>query len=68
MKKIHVIINDVAFYTSANAIKNGVGQSQQINNLVRRIYAELIKSNASKGSTGVGFSDMDGYQVQINFI
>jgi hypothetical protein len=68
MKKIRVIVNGVSFYTSNNAIVRGVGDDQNINKTVRLVYAELLKLNNNKGTVGVGYSDKDGYQVQIDYV
>lgn len=68
MKKIRVIINGVSFYTSNNAIVRGVGDDQGINKTVRLVYAELLKLHNNNGSVGVGYSDKEGYQVQIDYV
>lgn len=65
MKKIRVIVNDVSFYSSSNAIQKGVGDSEKINKIVQRAYAKLLTDN---GSVGIALTDTDGYKVQIDFI
>lgn len=67
-KRIRVIINDVSFYVSGMAIMRGVGDNSKVNKVVQKVYAELLKENANKGSIGVGFSDLDGYRVQIDYV
>jgi hypothetical protein len=66
MKKIRVIVNDVSFYSSSNAIQKGVGDSERINKIVQRAYANLLQSN--DGSVGIALTDTDGHKVQIDFV
>jgi hypothetical protein len=68
MKKIYVVVNGVGFYTSARSISKGVGRSDVINNVVQRSYSQLLRANVNDGAVGVGYSDMDGYQIQIEFV
>lgn len=68
-KRIRVIVNDIPFYVSGQAIARGVGDSTKVNQAVQKCYFELLKANVNDGTTvGVGFSDMDGYRVQIDYV
>lgn len=67
-KRIRVTVNDISFYASGLAIMRGVGDSQKVNKVVQKGYAELLKASANKGSASVLFSDLDGYRVQIDYV
>jgi hypothetical protein len=71
--KILLTIDNVSFYTTASAIKNGVGQSESINDAARAVYKELMgyrkgESNILRKSIGCGGTGYFGHNAQINLV
>jgi hypothetical protein len=57
--KYLVIVNGVSFYTSAAAIKRGVGNSVSVNTVVRQLFENMVNS------VGIG-STMSVYDHKMN--
>lgn len=57
--KYLVIVNGVSFYTSAAAIKRGVGNSVSVNTVVRQLFENMFNA------VGIG-STMHVYDHKMN--
>lgn len=71
--KLLLTIDGVSFYTTAAAIKRGVGQSDTINEAARSVYNELMDyrkgiSNVLQKTVGCGGTNYSGHQAQINIV
>lgn len=71
--KLLLTIDGVSFYTTATAIKRGVGQSDTVNAAARSVYNELMDyrkgdSSLLQNTTGCGGTNYSGHQAQINIV
>lgn len=71
--KLLLTIDGVSFYTTAAAIKRGVGQSSSVNAAAFQVYQELMnyRKNADgvlQKTVGCGGTDYAGHQAQINIV
>ena len=57
--KYLVVVNGVSFYTSAAAIKRGVGNSTSVNTVVRQLFENMFNA------VGIG-STMHVYDHKMN--
>lgn len=57
--KYLVVVNGVSFYTSAAAIKRGVGNSVSVNTVVRQLFENMFNA------VGIG-STMSVYDHKMN--
>jgi len=60
--KYRVIVNGVSFYTSAAAIKRGVGDSVSVNAVVRQLFETMFNATGI-GSTMRVYDDRMKHQV-----
>ena len=71
--KLLLNINGVSFYTTASAIKRGIGQSPSVNAAARMVYDELMEYRKSESAllsktSGCGGTSYCGHQAQINIV
>lgn len=71
--KLLLTIDNVSFYTTASAIKKGIGQSESVNNAARSVYKELmdyrkVKNGVIGNTLGCGGTGYFGHQAQINLV
>ena len=68
MKKYRVIVNGVSFYTSAAAIKRGVGDSISVNTVVRQLFENMFNAIGVGSTMYVYDNKMNrvSYDVQIS--
>jgi len=66
--KYLVIVNGVSFYTSAAAIKRGVGNSVSVNTVVRQLFENLFNAVGISSTMSVYDHKMHrvSYDVQIS--
>lgn len=66
--KYRVIVNGISFYTTATAIKRGVGDSVSVNTVVRQLFENLHNAIGIASTLSVYDSKMnkESYDVQIN--
>jgi hypothetical protein len=66
--KYRVIVNGISFYTTAAAIKRGVGDSVNVNTVVRQLFENLYNGIGIASTMAVYDSKMNKvtYDVQIN--
>ena len=66
--KYLVIVNGVSFYTSAAAIKRGVGNSVSVNTVVRQLFENLFNGIGIASTMHVYDHKMNkvSYDVQIS--
>jgi hypothetical protein len=66
--KYRVIVNGVSFYTSAAAIKRGVGDSVSVNTVVRELFGNLFNAVGIASTMTVYDNKMNRvkYDVQIS--
>jgi hypothetical protein len=66
--KYRVIVNGVSFYTSAAAIKRGVGDSVSVNTVVRQLFENMFNAVGISARTSVYDHKMNKvtYDVQIS--
>lgn len=71
--KLLLTIDGVSFYTTAAAIRRGVGQSDTINNAARSVYKELMDYRKTENgilsqTTGCGGTNYSGHQAKISLV
>lgn len=66
--KYRVIVNGVSFYTSAAAIRRGVGDSVSVNTVVRQLFENMFNAVGIASSMTVYDHKMQPtrYDVQIS--
>lgn len=66
--KYRVIVNGVSFYTSAAAIKRGVGDNVSVNTVVRQLFENMFNAIGIASTMTVYDHKMDRvkYDVQIS--
>jgi hypothetical protein len=66
--KYRVIVNGVSFYTTAAAIKRGVGDSVSVNTVVRQLFENLFNAVGIASTLTVYDHKMNPvkYDVQIS--
>lgn len=66
--KYLVIVNGVSFYTSAAAIKRGVGNSVSVNTVVRQLFENMFNAIGAGSTMTIYDHKMNpvSYDVQIS--
>lgn len=66
---IRVIVNGISFYTTATAIKRGVGDSSSVNVAVRQVYEQMKADGDIGRATTISLYDnkmnRERFNVQV---
>lgn len=65
MKYEITVDNTVSFIVTANRIKKGVGFNPVLNETVQKLYKEFVTINKTNTTCGIGYSDLNGFNIQI---